>query len=198
MAGCADVTGAILVGGKSARMGWDKAFLPFAGTTLFERTLDVMKAHLKTIFLVGDRPERFARYGLPVYADLFPGSPLGGLYTALSRATTAYVFVSPCDLPFASPDVMGYMLSFREGYDVVVALSSGYPEPLFALYSRTCRESMRKLLEAGNYRISDLYPHVTVRRIPEAELAPVPGSGKTFRNINTMEDYERLRDEDGE
>lgn len=173
-------------------MGRDKAFLPLGGATFFERVLDVMKGHLETIFLVGDRPERFTKYGLRVYPDIFPGSALGGLYTALSKATTPYVFVSPCDLPFASPDVMRYMISRRHGYDVVVPFSSGHPEPLFALYSRNCMEPMREMLDAGNFRIIDFYPRVKVRRVPEAELASVPGSEKAFLNVNTKEEYERI------
>jgi molybdopterin-guanine dinucleotide biosynthesis protein A len=191
-----DVTGVILVGGRSARMGRDKALLPFEGATLFEKALDVLKRHLETIFLVGDRPERFAKYGLRVYPDIFPGSALGGLHTALYRATTPFVFVSPCDLPFASPDVLQYLLSLREGRDVVVPMASGYPEPLFALYSRNCLEPMRELLESGNFRIFDFYPRVRVRRVPGAELAPIAGSERAFLNVNTMEEYERILGEE--
>ncbi len=192
-----DVTGVILVGGRSARMGRDKAFLPLGGATFFERALAAMKRHLETIFLVGDRPERFTRYGLRVYPDIYPGSALGGLHTAVSRAITSYVFVSPCDLPYASPDVMQYLISLREGFDVVVPFSRGYPEPLFALYSRNCLEPMRDLLEAGNFRIFDFYPLIRVRRVPETELAPIAGSEKAFLNINTMEEYEGILDGGG-
>jgi len=187
-----DVTGVILVGGRSARMGRDKAFLSLGGATFFERVLGAMRRHLGTIFLVGDRPERFTMYGLRVYPDIYPGSALGGLHTALSRATTSYVFVSPCDLPFASPDVMQYLISLREGFDAVVPFSRGYPEPLFALYSRNCLEPMSDLLDAGNCRIFDFYPRVKFRRVPEAELASVPGSEKAFLNINTMKEYEGI------
>ena len=78
-----DITGVILVGGKSRRMGRDKAFLDVAGKSLFERVLEVFRESFDRIVLVGDREERFAAYGLPVLPDIYPGSSLGGLYTGL-------------------------------------------------------------------------------------------------------------------
>ena len=79
-----DITGVILVGGKSSRMGQDKAFLEIAGRPLFERVLEVFRECFDRIVLVGDRVERFAGYGLPVLPDIYPGSALGGtLYRAL-------------------------------------------------------------------------------------------------------------------
>ncbi len=187
-----DVTGVILVGGKSSRAGRDKAFLPIGGIPMFEKVLEVLKKHLENVLLIGDRPERFAKYGLPVYPDLYPGSPLGGLYTGLCASETRYIFAAPCDLPFASAGLLDYLVSLREGYDVVVPVPAGYPEPLFALYSKECLNPMRELLEAGNFRIFDFYPRVRVRRVPGAELRRLDGSGKAFLNVNTMEDYERM------
>ena len=96
-----DITGVILVGGKSRRMGRDKAFLQIVGKTLFERVLEIFRESFDRIVLVGDRAERFAAYDLPVLPDIYPGSALGGLYTALYHAETEYIFVSSCDLPFS-------------------------------------------------------------------------------------------------
>ena len=191
-----DVTGVILVGGKSSRMGHDKAFLPIGGVPIFEKVLDILKKHLEKVILIGDRPERFTRYGLPVYPDLHTGSALGGLYTGLHVSETRHIFAAPCDLPFASDALFQYVISLREGYDVVVPMTGDDPEPLFALYSKDCLNPMRELLEAGNFRIFDFYPRVRVRRVPESELRHLDGSGKAFRNVNTQEEYERvLREE---
>jgi molybdopterin-guanine dinucleotide biosynthesis protein A len=187
-----DVTGVILVGGKSSRVGRDKAFLPVDGVPIFEKVLEVLKRHLEKVILIGDRPERFLKYGLPVYPDLYAGSSLGGLYTGLHASVTPYIFAAPCDLPFASAELLKYMASLREGYDVVVPVTAGFSEPLFALYSKDCLNPMRELLEAGNFRIFDFYPRVRVRRVLETELAPLDGSGTAFLNVNTLEEYERL------
>lgn len=186
-----DVTGVILVGGKSSRIGRDKAFLPIGGIPVFERVLEVLRKPMKEVILVGDRPERFAKYGLPVYPDLYPGSSLGGLYTGLSVSGTSCIFAASCDLPFASGGLLRYMISLREGYDVVVPMTSGSPEPLFALYSKDCLDPMKELLESGNFRIFDFYPRVRVRCVQGAELLPFDRSGSAFVNVNTPEEYAR-------
>lgn len=190
-----DVTGILLVGGRSSRMGRDKAFLPFRGAPIFETVLNVLKRHLEMVILVGDRPERFAGYGLTVLPDIYPGSALGGLYTGLHAAVTPYIFAAPCDLPFASPEVLAYLLSLRSGYDAIVPMTGEHPEPLFALYSKTCLEPIRKLLEARNCRVYDFFPHIRIRRVEESELALIANSDKIFQNVNTAEEYDRLLEE---
>lgn len=187
-----DVTGVILVGGKSSRMGRDKALLPLHGTILLDTVLDTLRTGLQRVILVGDHPERFDGYGLSIYPDIFPGSSLGGLYTGLSRAETPYIFASACDLPFSSPSILRLILSLGEGFDAVVPLNDGYPEPLFALYHKNCLEPMKKLLDARNYRIYDFYPRVRIRYVTAEELATVGGIGRAFLNVNTIKEYEAI------
>jgi molybdopterin-guanine dinucleotide biosynthesis protein A len=188
-----DVTGVILVGGKSRRMGTDKAFLRIGGTPLFERVLSVFRETFARTILVGNQAERFAGYGLDICTDLYPGSALGGLYTGLVRGGTPHVFVSACDVPFPSSAVVRYLVALREGYDAVVPQVPDGFEPLFALYAASCREPMQAFLERGNYCISDLYPGLHVRYVPLAELARFDGVGRTFININTPAEFTRAR-----
>jgi molybdopterin-guanine dinucleotide biosynthesis protein A len=187
-----DITGVILIGGKSRRMGKDKAFLEFSGKPLFERVLEIYRGSFHRILLAGDRRERFAGYGLPVLEDIFPGSALGGLYTGLYHARTEYVFISPCDLPFPNKGVLDHICSLRHGFDAVVPLTRRGFEPLFALYAKKCLEPARSLLETGNYRVYDFYPQVRIRYIPDEELARVDREGTSFMNINTPEEFARL------
>jgi len=191
-----DVTGVILVGGRSSRMGRDKALLPLGGKSLFDKALSTLKSGLRDVLLVGDRPERFEKHGLKVIPDIYPGSALGGLYTGLLQAETPYVFASACDLPFSSPRILRYMMSIRDGFDVVVPLSGIHPEPLFALYHKNCLHSMVRMLEAENYRIRELYPHVRVRFVPGEELAGIDNDARVFTNVNTVEEYEALPKEE--
>src|SRR6266511_2120700 len=164
------ITAAILVGGKSRRMGVDKAFLEFEGAPLFERVLGVCREAFSRVILVGDRPERFARYDLPIHPDIYPGSALGGLYSGLLHAGTPYIFATACDVPFPSLAVILHLASLREGYDVVVPSGAEGFEPLFAIYSRNCLEPMRRLLDHGNFCIFDFYPEVKVSYVPMVEL----------------------------
>lgn len=188
-----DVTGVILVGGKSSRMGRDKALLPVDGEILVEKVLATLTSSLRTVLLIGDRPERFGKYGLAVCPDIFPGSALGGLYTGLLRAETPCIFASACDLPFASPRILRHLISVgEEGFDAVVPLTGTRPEPLFALYRKNCLAPMKELLEARNYRIRDLFPRVRVRFVPREELAEFDDGGRAFLNVNTVEEYEAI------
>jgi molybdopterin-guanine dinucleotide biosynthesis protein A len=191
-----DITGVILVGGKSLRMGRDKALLQIAGKTFFDRVLDVFRESFDRIVLVGDRAERFAGYGLPVLPDIYPGSALGGLYTGLYHSATEHVFVGSCDLPFPNRAVVRHLCSLKSGFDAVVpTLEHGF-EPLFALYAKSCLEPMRELLESGNFCAYGYYPNVRVRYVQGEELAHLDRDGRSFVNVNTPEDFERIRKED--
>jgi molybdopterin-guanine dinucleotide biosynthesis protein A len=190
-----NITGVILVGGKSRRMGRDKVFLEIGGKPLFERVLEVFSECFTRVVLVGDREERFAAYGLPCLPDLYPGSALGGLYTGLFHATTEQIFVSSCDLPFPNKDVLRYLCSLRECSDAVVpATTHGY-EPLFAVYSKKCLDPMKCLLENGNYAIHDLYPRIRVRCVANEELRQFDREEKSFVNLNTPAQFDRVQQE---
>jgi len=184
-----DVTGVILAGGKSSRMGRDKATLKVGGVPLFERVLGVMRTLFPTVLIAGDRPD-LARPGVPCYPDLFPGSALGGLHTGLCAARTDWIFVAPCDLPHPDVELMRILLCRRAGADVVVPRTRSGLEPLFALYRKSCRGPVRAMLESGHFRIYDFYPQVRMRYVEEEEL---PANWqRSLANINTPEDIRRL------
>jgi molybdenum cofactor guanylyltransferase len=191
-----EITGVILVGGKSRRMGVDKAFLEIEGTPLFERVLQVFTDIFDRTILIGNQCERFARYNLPCYPDLYPGSALGGLYTGLVHMGTPYIFVSACDVPFPSSAVARHLASLRDGFDAVVAKGADGFEPLFAVYSSSCREPMQELLEEDNFCIFELYPGMNVRYVATEELARLDGAERTFINLNTPEEFARISREE--
>jgi molybdopterin-guanine dinucleotide biosynthesis protein A len=174
-------------------MGKDKAFLEVVGKPLFERVLDAFRESFERIVLVGDREERFAKYGLPVVPDLYPGSALGGLYTGLKLAATENVFVSSCDLPFPNAAIIRRLCSLAHGYDAVVPLTPYGFEPLFALYGKPCLGPMLDLLEQQNFCVYDFYPQVRVRYVSGEELADLDREGKAFLNVNTPEELEKVR-----
>lgn len=180
-----DVTGAILVGGQSRRMGRDKALLTVAGAPLIERVVHCFQLLFEHIILVGDRPERFVSLGLPVLPDLYPGSALGGIHAALHHAQTDLVFVSPCDTPFPSPAIARHLSSLAPGHDVVVPRSERGLEPLFAIYRRSCIGPVEELLSGGTYRIFDFFHLVRTRVVEAAEFRHLDPEGRAFLNVNT-------------
>lgn len=186
-----DLTGVILAGGKSRRMGRDKAWLPVDGQGLFERVLTVMGELFPQLLIAGDRPD-LARPGLPAVADLYPGSALGGLYTGLREATTPYIFATACDIPHPDPAIIRTLCALRQGHDLVVIRTAEGYEPLFAVYGKNCLEPMQELLDAGNFRIYDFYDKVRVRYVGEEEL---PADWRrALCNINTPQEYAALKE----
>jgi molybdenum cofactor guanylyltransferase len=190
-----NITGVILVGGKSRRMGQDKAFLVIEGLPVIERIITVMQGCFKQLLLVGDRPERFESYGLPMVPDLYPGSSLGGLYTGLQHAETDRIFVSSCDIPFPDPELIRLICAEAGGFDAVVPATEGGLEPLFAFYHKACLPAMQAALEAGNYRITSVLHHLNVKTIPQEQMKMIDPGGRGLLNINTPQDYAACREE---
>lgn len=183
-----DVTGVILAGGRSSRMGRDKAILEVDGVPLFERVLSAMTPFFSRLLIAGDRPD-LARPGIPFVPDRYPGSALGGLHGALAAAETPWIFVAACDMPYPDPALIRLILQARHGYDVIVPRTSTGLEPLFALYGKGCLAPMEAMLSEGRYRIYDFYDEVRVRILTEEDLPA--GAERAFVNINTPTDYGR-------
>ncbi len=187
-----DVTGIILAGGQSRRMGRDKATLEIGEISLFDNIADVFSNLFTRNLIAGDRPD-LARPELPAFADEFPGSALGGLYSGLKHACTPYIFVTACDMPFIDPTMIRSLLEKRHEYDVVLPQTPSGMEPLFACYSKNCLKIMQQQLECGNFRILDIYPQLRVRIVADNELPD--NWQKSLTNINTPQDYAKLQKE---
>ncbi len=184
-----NITGVVLVGGKSRRMGQDKALLPVDGQPVIERVLAALQGCFEKIILVGDRPERFAQYQLPIVADLYPGSSLGGLYTGLQQAGTDRIFVASCDMPFPNPGLIRLICRQAGQYDAIMPTTAKGLEPLFACYRASCLPAMRAALEAGTYRITGILEQLQVKELGPELLAQVDPGGRALLNINTPQEY---------
>lgn len=187
---CSDITGVILAGGRSRRMGQDKATLRVAGQSLFDRARAALTQVFSRNLIAGDRPD-LACDALPSYPDIYPGSALGGIHGGLTAASTPWIFVVPCDLARPNPELIRLLPVYRHGYDVVVPRTPGGFEPVFALYHKRCLEPMEEMLNAGHYRIYDFYTRVRVRYLEPSEL-PADVESSLF-NLNTPEDVTLLR-----
>lgn len=184
-----DITGVLLAGGQSSRMGRDKATLAMAGQRLSDRTLAMLRGLFARVLIAGDRPD-LATAEVPCVADRFPGSALGGIHGALVAAATPWVFVAPCDLAFPDAELARYLLDRRTGCDVVVPRTPAGLEPVFALYHENCLPPIERLLIRRDYRIYDFYPEVRVNIV---DLLEFPGDWqRALTNLNAPEDLRRL------
>ncbi len=131
-----DITGVLLAGGKSRRMGYDKAYIEVNGQSLLSISLQLLCHYFATVLIAGDQPD-LARPDIPVIADIYPGSALGGLYTGLRAADTDWIFVAPCDMPHPDPRILELLVKHRNSFDAVVPRTPEGYEPVFASTTRT-------------------------------------------------------------
>lgn len=183
------LTVAIQAGGKSSRMGTDKAFVPFRGRPLIATVIDAVAGLGDELILITNKPDDYAHLGLPMFGDLYPETgPLGGIYTALRCAAHPYVLTVACDMPWLNRPLLEYMAGLRRTADVIVPRWDKYPEPLHAVYSQACLEPIREKLEAEQYKITAFFGRVRVRFVDRQEIERFDPDGRSFANVNTPDE----------
>ena len=187
-------TGFVLAGGKSSRMGANKALLSLDGTTLLQRTRQVLEAVCQNVFILGPL-ELYGGFG-GCYEDVYPNcGPLGGIHVALLHSKTHFNLITAVDTPFLAPDFLSYMLerAMQSSAMVTAPQIGAYAEPVCAVYSRDFLPIAEAALKAGNYKIVPLFPREQTLIITEAELGQFALGPEMFDNLNTPEDFERAR-----
>jgi len=190
------ITAFILGGGKSSRMGSDKAFLKLAGRPLVARAVELARQVAPEVSIVGD-PEKFTTYGR-VVRDIFRDrGPLGGIHAALAASESDWNLILAVDLPFLTAPFLDYLLQRAKSFGAVITVPSahGYFQPLCAVYRRQFVEVAERALAEGRNKIDALFPSVTIRCISEEELTGAGYSSSIFRNVNTPDEWERAERE---
>lgn len=187
-----DATGFITAGGRSSRMGIDKAWLEIDGQALIERTLASVRAVTSSVAIIANA-EGYGSLGVPVFADRQRGvGPLEAVRVALSHTQTNRVLLIACDLPFLTPELFSFLLSIPSTSQAVVPLSSDNQlEPLCAIYCKASLENVENLIERGERKMAKLFEEVPTRFVAFEEIRHLDGAHLFFENINTPEDYER-------
>lgn len=179
------VSAAVLAGGRSSRMGRNKALLPLNGKTVIEKVIDEVRACCSALMLITNSPDKYMHLGYPCRPDVLPGGgPLSGIHAALTHAGTEYVLVVSCDIPLVRREIFEQLTAALPGYDIVIFKHRQF-EPLCALYRQTCIPALEELIAHGDYRIIDLFPTLRVKVLRTA-------SADVFRSINTDADYESV------
>jgi len=186
----ADVTVAILAGGKSTRMGRDKAFVEFEGRTLLARSLDLARAISLNVLIIGSR-DKFAPFA-PVVEDEFPNcGPLGGIHAALRASHTGLTLILAVDMPFIPRSLLQHLIAQALGAPNAMAVvprgDAGW-QPLCAVYRRQFAVAAERALRAGRNKIDLLFDPASTRIIEQDELQRAGFSLDVFRNLNTPEE----------
>lgn len=187
------ITIAVQAGGKSSRMGEDKALIRLAGIPLIERVLGRIDGLADEILITTNRPETLTHLNLRMAPDEVPGAgALHGLKTALSAAQCDVVLVLSCDTPFVSRELLEHLLNRAHEADVIVPKHGDKYEPLQAVYnSAHCLPALEAALESDKRRMVSFFPKVHILPIEEPVLTELDPSGLSFFNINTPADLER-------
>ena len=191
-------TGVILAGGKSRRMGQNKALMRLASATIIEHVIHQMRSVTTDLLLITNTPRLYSHLGLPMYADIVPNmGTLGGIYTGLTHAANHTVLCVACDMPLLQPNLLSYLASILGEYDAVVpCVENSDPsvpkfQTLSAVYSKKCLPAIDQMFAEGELRVHALYDRIAARMMPPSEWRRFDPQGLSFFNINTPADFEK-------
>jgi molybdenum cofactor guanylyltransferase len=183
-------SGFVLAGGRSRRMGREKALLPYRGTTLVEYVARTVQEAAGSVTLIGD-PAKFGHLGWPVLPDEVPSlGPASGIYTALRASATDWNLILACDMPAISVDILRELLRLAEtaGSDCLAASGSdGKPEPLCAIYHRRCLPALNTALRDNRLKMRDLLNELGAKSMPVAQAM--------LANVNTPAEWTEFESE---
>lgn len=194
------ITGAIIAGGKSRRMGQDKRLLPIEGTPMILRVLNrVARVTAQQIIIAND--ESVLRPVIPKIIPIFPddvpdSGALGGIYTALNQSSTEWIFCAAADMPFINPHLVQKIISLADdAYDVVLPIVDERSQGLHALYRTSAKAKIHTQLMTGNLRIAAVFNQLRVRKINEKTLRQHDPALTSFTNLNAPSDLAQHQSE---
>jgi len=188
----AGVTGAILAGGRSTRMGRNKALLELNGRPFIQHVADTMVAVLPDVVVVADDVAPYCFLGLPVISDIHKGcGPIAGLHAALSHSESP-VFVLSCDTPFVSPDLIRYVIDFPTLVAANIVSFDGGLQPLCGLWSRECLPAIERRIAEGLNSMLGLLEEIRFTAVHVGPELPFHDPW-LLKNFNSPEDLSILQ-----
>lgn len=177
------ITGIILSGGKSSRMGTEKGFLLFNNKPFIKHSIDALKPFVTETIIVSNN-KAYDIFGLKRVEDVFENSgPLAGIYSGLKKSKTAYNLVLSCDIPLINATVIEKLINALDNDSEIIQIESdGNTMPLIALYKKHCKHTILKLLNEGERRLQYAVNQCQVKNV-------VLNDEETYftQNINTPE-----------
>ncbi len=194
-----DVSGVVLVGGKSRRFGKNKALVKIGGVPLIERVTRVLTSIFEETVLITNTPDLYAYLNLAMREDLIKDlGPIGGIYTALSSLRHEAAFLVACDMPFLNPALICHMVECRPGFDLVVPRIGWKLEALHALYTKGCLPAIKHLIRSRRYQVISFFHEVSARYVDEAEIRLFDPDLRSFYNINRPQEEKAFRPPESE
>lgn len=186
-----DITGVILAGGKSSRMGVNKSFLKLGNQSIIEHIVGLMKPIFSAVIIITNTPEEYNFLNLPMFKDIYKWrGPLAGIHSALIHSNKEKVFVLSCDVPLMSREMIEYICEFKSDKPIIFCEAAGYHQPLAGIYSEKIINEIEKFIsnnEVGDKSFHHLLKSVDAEIIHPQHLSFY--SDEIFFNVNKLEDY---------
>lgn len=186
-----DFTLAIVAGGKSSRMGVNKALAKLGNQSIIAHMIERTQ-HLgqSETILITNTPAEYQLLKLPMYPDVIPDKgSLGGIYSALRYSETAYTLVLACDMPFVNPDILQYLLTrCSSEFEVVVPYANNRLQGLHAIYHIGALPIIELAIKSNNLRVQSVLEQLKMHVIDESEIKPIDLELSSFLNVNTPDD----------
>jgi len=185
-----DCTAVVLAGGASSRMGQNKADVRLAGEPLLDRTIRLMRP-VFTHVVVSVREPRSHPACPQIFDMAGGGGPMAGIVTALAQVPTPWIFAVACDMPFVSCELVRCMARQRNGWDALVPVVAGMPQPLAGFYARRALSVMKRQMARGEFSLQQLLHHVNSCLVPEHEVRALDPAMHSLIDLDTPEDVQR-------
>jgi molybdenum cofactor guanylyltransferase len=183
----------ILAGGENKRIPAVKGFLRIQDTRIIERNITLLKSLFRQVMISTNTPECYFYLGCPMVGDILTDKgPMTGILSALVSSEGSGLFVTACDMPYINAILIQYIVGKRDKrFDAVIPVFEQKPQPLFGFYSGRVAEKMEMSIKAGRRSLRDFLKGIAVYYISEDEVRNIDREGRSFVNINTIEDYKR-------
>ncbi len=183
----------ILAGGENKRMPAIKGFLEINGKRIIESDIELFAGLFTRISISTNNPEWYFYLGVSMAGDVIgQRGPMTGIFSTLINPDVSEVFVAACDMPFIDVSLVRYIIGRWENrWDAAIPVFNGEPQPLLGIYSKRIAERMEESIKSGRKSLRDFLKRINVLYIHEDEVRKIDAEGRSFVNINTMEDLER-------
>jgi molybdopterin-guanine dinucleotide biosynthesis protein A len=191
------VSAILLAGGKSSRLGTDKAKVKLDGESVMIQAIAEKLSGLSEDIVVSTNGRRYEDITIPVRwaIDVRPGAgSLMGLYSGLLAAKHDYAIAVACDMPFINIELLKYMISLPRDYDALLPKIGEQTEQLHSIYSKNCLPKMEKYLNSGHLKITSFMDEIDVKYVDEDIINKYDPRHLSFFNVNTAKQLNEAQD----
>jgi len=193
-----EITGVLLTGGKSRRMGRNKALLKLDGKELIERNLETLNKVCSEVVISSNEDDLYKGYGYPVITDDIKGKgPLGGIYSVLKKAKNDHLFFAACDMPFLHEEAIRYIYREMNDFDAVVPYALGRIHPLHACYHKRILPLVEEKVLNDKLRLTDVLGECRTKIIKVEKCSDIYQKliERSVQNVNTPDEWDIISKE---